>query len=371
MISDKEKTNKNEFDVEDRLDLLEEMIADEKSAPEMFRATNFWEFYEKDFLPELKQQGLRSFRSRRNSVLENFFATSLRPEPHIPVAGPAWLPESIRRTAGRLRYGNVNETEEREELFRARFAEVNDRGRQAGVRLLSDISTSLAGCPEDVFSIDGRHYTFSTLYYYSQYVWAAGLTDFSKINTVVELGSGAGFFAEILKKLHPHLTILLFDLAPQLYVCSSYLAKSLAAEFVGYRESKSFQRPCDVPQGKVAVFGAYRFPIITNDPVDLFWNSASFQEMEPNVVQNYLGYVRKSSKMIYLREMTKGQLQSDRKGELGVLKKTGYSVYVNELKGEYDLLEILPSWMNCIRYPEFATVHDLALIDGFWKRSNA
>jgi len=355
------------FDVEDQLDLLEEMIADEKSGPKEFRATNFWGFYEERFLPELKRDGLRAYRARRNSVLENFFATSLKPESHIPLAGPRWLPDLLRRMAGRLRYGAVDEGAERQALFNNRFNDLNMRARAAGLKPLSDISTSLAGRPEDFFTVNGHHYTFATLYYYAQYIWAAQKIDFSKIQTVVELGSGPGFFAEILKKLHPHLTLSLFDLSPQLYVCSAYLKAALGNQLLDYRAAKKIKSLLDQPTGTVGFYGAYRFPMITENKVDLFWNSASFQEMEPEVVHNYLSFVRRSCQHVYLRQMAEGQLQSPRSGELGVLKKTRYSDYVNALR-EYDLVDVLPSWLNCPRYPDFASIQLLGYLDSVWIR---
>jgi hypothetical protein len=59
--------------------LLDRMLDDLRRAPVEYRPTNFWQFHERHFLPELKQRGLRDFRRRKNSVLTSFGATDLDP----------------------------------------------------------------------------------------------------------------------------------------------------------------------------------------------------------------------------------------------------------------------------------------------------
>ena len=61
--------------VKDDPELLELMINDSHSFSELYRPTNFWENYEKIFLPELKSLGLHDFRRRKNSVLSSFGGT--------------------------------------------------------------------------------------------------------------------------------------------------------------------------------------------------------------------------------------------------------------------------------------------------------
>lgn len=86
-----------------------------------------------------------------------------------------------------------------------------------------------------------------------------------------------------------------------------------------------------IEKGKIYIFGNWKFPIIENLNIDLFWNAASFQEMEPDVVANYLKYVNTQAKYVYLYERMDGkELASELKGG-GVLQKTTIKEYINGL----------------------------------------
>ena len=60
--------------------LLELMLEDTACGSELYKPTNYWEFYERQFLPELERLGLYNFRRRKNSTLSIFgaFAMSCR-----------------------------------------------------------------------------------------------------------------------------------------------------------------------------------------------------------------------------------------------------------------------------------------------------
>ena len=60
-------------------------------------------------------------------------------------------------------------------------------------------------------------------------------------------------------------------------------------------------------------------------------NVASFQEMEPDVVKNYLSFANQSSKSIYLRQNFNGKAEASLAGLPGVLKSTVLSDYVEAL----------------------------------------
>jgi len=112
-------------------------------------------------------------------------------------------------------------------------------GEKRGAKSLKNVQTSLAGNPADIFEIDGKKYTMNFLRFYMRYAYCAKFIDFDSINTVVELGPGSGVQAEVLKKLHPHLRILLFDLPTQLYVCEQYLKNVFKQEAVSYLENRN------------------------------------------------------------------------------------------------------------------------------------
>jgi putative sugar O-methyltransferase len=47
-----------------------------------------------------------------------------------------------------------------------------------------------------------------------------------------------------------------------------------------------------ISSGKIHFFGNWQIPMVESKKHDLFINAASFGEMEPEVVQNYLKYIK-------------------------------------------------------------------------------
>jgi hypothetical protein len=93
---------------------------------------------------------------------------------------------------------------------------------------------------------------------------------------------------------------------------------------------------------------------------DLFWNSASFQEMEPEVVLNYLGPVNRRARGVFLREVMEGWRVARRPGTYGVLTPTTLDHYTRALSN-FHLVDLSAS----------ALPHGPSSIysDSFWERS--
>lgn len=316
--------------VEDDLALLDLMLDDMGKTSRLYQPTNYWKHYERGLLPELRSLGLHDFRRRQKSVLKSFGAVDVYPKDILNILQirllynkfvlriPGW-----KRMMEKLAKSSTNWIVSRPEWYQRmsmrNFNRVEAMGIQANACPLRDLNFSLAGNPEDVFLVNGKPYTDSMLYYYLRYAYVARFVDFSKINVVVELGAGSGKNIEILAKAHPHLTILNFDIAPQLYVTEQYLKKALGSRVVSYRDTRDLNF-AQLEKSKVYCLGAWDIPSIAGVPVDLFWNSASFQEMEPDVVLNYLHFVNASSAVVYLMEKFDGKEVAKSEAHKGVLQ---------------------------------------------------
>ena len=83
------------------------------------------------------------------------------------------------------------------------------------------------------------------------------------------------------------------DLPAQSYLCQAYLSEALGRDaIVGTDATLRWQDLEGLEQGRVHFLGNWQMPLLHDLEFDLFWNAASFSEMEPAVVENYLGYVR-------------------------------------------------------------------------------
>lgn len=333
-------------------------------APQLYKATNYWANYERRLVPYLESEGLRDFRTPRptagSHVLTAFGAT-----------------DPIPRSSGvrRLDQNRIarNRLTERIPGFRAFASKVADRaeawmvpgeadedsrrrlnyefarqqGIEAGAKPLDEISFSMAGNPEDAFEIDGRWYTRFMLRYYLTYAYAGRFVDYDDVKVYAELGSGMGHQAEILATLHPQATILLFDLPPQLYVCSQYLTTLFGDRVVPYRETRALRepgdlKPAELEPGKIHLLGSWSFEILRDLPVDLFWNGASFQEMEPNVVANYLDVVDGCAEHVFIEAVMDGKERAAKAGQQGVLEPTTLRHYEQGLPS-FDRVDLRPT----------------------------
>jgi putative sugar O-methyltransferase len=331
-------------DVSDDRPLLDLMMADTGDAPEIYRPTNYWANYESRLLPFLHSHGLRDFRRqhRRGAgaiILNSFGAVDLAE----PVGAMRRLDRSrLLNNRVTRRFPRVIETihqagdaverwlsDDDLESFRRLCYEFARRQGELSAHAvpLEELSVSRVGNPEDVFEVDGRTYTRHLLYYYIRYAYVARFIDLQSTRTIVELGSGAGKQAEVIHKLHPDVTLLLFDIPPQLYVCHQYLSAVFPGDVVDYRATRVLPAIDALQPGRIYILGNWKFDLIADLPVDLFWNAASLQEMEPDVVAHYLRIVNGVAQSAYLMEMMAGKEIAPRPGRHGVLRPTTLEHY--------------------------------------------
>lgn len=256
----------------DNISLLDLMIQDEQSAPSPFSASARWKTYSDEFVGFLRDVGLKDFRRGRyerghpGHVLASFGAVDLNPD------GPNSTPLELFHRARSCLSGKT-------------------------AVMIDDLLPSRVGSPEG-FEIDGRFYTLSWLNYYSRYAYASRFVDFSD-QVIVEVGPGSGKQAEMLKKAHPDLTILLFDLPTQLYVCNQYLTNAIPNDVASYEECTPISTIRAIHKGKINILPHWKFPIVDGERFDLFWNAASLQEMAPETCEKYLGAISQA-KALYL-----------------------------------------------------------------------
>lgn len=282
--------------------LLAQMMADMSGADALYRPTNYWQFYETVFLPELRRKGLRDFRRRRHSVLESFGAT----DPLIrgtvtfrnSFRGMNKLSEVIENVLWHNPFLPVKGlTTTKHEWIAAYFwAYVKRKFEQANL-VLEDCPMSLVGNPEDVLEIGEKPYSFTYLNYCAMLADAALHIELRDGMTMCELGTGLGRNIEIFAKLFASATLLVVDIPPQLYVSHQYLRSVFPDRVISYSDAIRLEPELladqrELVRGKIIMLPTWSLPKWSNFKIDLFWNSASFHEMEPDVVTNYLRLVQ-------------------------------------------------------------------------------
>ncbi|GAB3848121.1 hypothetical protein GCM10028822_10500 [Hymenobacter terrigena] len=316
---------------------LDKLNAAYRNAPEIFQAGRYWRAYEDQITEEVKQADLSELRSGKYPIFTTFGFNDLvyYYHPRMPfyvkfgrqlvrklfIDNRASLPYS-------LRLSDIQEMAYKHSSLQGHLSEAYP---------ISDLEASDFGKPLDLFVIKGKKYTMKFLSFYVRYCFAQKHIKLRGDETIVELGSGSGFQVEILKKMYPKLTILCFDLPAQLYLCEKYLENVFGQdEIVSSEKNLDLTDLSKLEKAKIHMFGNWQFPLLKNFKFDIFWNAASFGEMEPNIVANYLDYVKGNSTWVYLMQARNGKESSQ---ESGVVKPILFVDYNQMLGSGYTLVE--------------------------------
>lgn len=135
----------------------------------------------------------------------------------------------------------------------------------------------------------------------------------------LEIGGGFGVLGEIVMSRDPAAVYVDFDIPPLLTVASYYLTTLFGRERVMSSNSSELW--------KAGVFSCERSAVLPNWRIgdlvgefDVFVNSFSFQEMEPNVVEHYASAVAsKGVTFVVSLNSREGKKRADGAGSVGVL----------------------------------------------------
>ena len=310
---------------------LKELLKEYNAAPEIFQAGRYWKNYEQRIIHKIENADVNQLRSGDYPIFGTFgFSESVY---HYPEGMPIYL-KFFKKMVRALFITNKAALPYSLRLQDIREMAYNNclvQGELANLKSISEIETSTYGNPSDLFEINGKKYTMQFVNFYIRLCFAQRHLKLNGTETIVELGSGSGFQVEVLKKIFPDLTIICFDLPYPLVLCETYLSESLGEQAViKSSETLDWTDLNGIIKGKVHFLGNWKFPLLAKAKFDVFWNAASFGEMEPAIVTNYLSYVLGSCNFIYLLQARKGKESTKTSG---VLNPITFSDYNHMLKG--------------------------------------
>ncbi len=309
---------------------LDRLYNEYKNAPELFQAGRYWKAYEDKIISEIRKADIEQLRSGKYPIFGTF---GFSEQVYNYRTNMPFFKKLMMQTVRKLFITNRAILPYSLKLSDIREMAYNQcilQGQIANTTSISEIETSTFGNPEDLFEINGKKYTMQFLNYYLRFCFVQKNLQLRGDETIIELGSGSGLQVEILKKIYPNLTILCFDLPAPLFLCEQYLTKALGEDIVvksnQTRDLTDLNRT--IQKGKVYMFGNWYFPLLESFKFDLFWNAASFGEMEPEIVKNYLHYIKDNCQSIYLLQARKGKESS---GISGVVTPIKFNDYVSML----------------------------------------
>jgi putative sugar O-methyltransferase len=212
------------------------------------------------------------------------------------------------------------------------FRTFNSASNKKSFLDLGKFSESEIGSPIEHFNIDSKKYSRSALNYLQGLAFLQKTDPLFEPKVTLEIGGGFGSLGEILAKTGPRdIKYIGVDLPPVIFIAEWYLSQIFGQENVDTLESTSAKQNIKISElKKFSNLCSFQIENLEGH-IDLFVNYISFQEMEPDVVKNYLQKVAGlRPKYLLLRNMREGK-NTVSKSQIGVMKPvtgTDYSKYL-------------------------------------------
>lgn len=288
--------------------LLNGMLHDMGLCSIVFQPTNFWKIFLSEIVSDIEKSGFSDFRRHRSAL-----------NSYVPV-----YPDELAASSDY-----------------AIFREFDNRGKWPK---LESVSESRIGNPERQFEFSGNLYSRSLLNYLKGLSYLKSLVDTDKIVSVLEIGGGYGTLGEILLKSDSERYFYVnVDIPPLAYISTRYLEEVFGRESVAGYDLTKDMAVIDIAEVskkyKAMVLCSWQLPKLRGE-FELFVNYISFQEMEPEVVENYAEHVnRLVKKFILLRNQRAGKQVAAKAGDFGVLEPVTREHYLNFFS-DFDLLGV-------------------------------
>ncbi len=267
--------------------LTERSLEELRTADRMYQPTSFWGPGLDALLADLRARGLETFKlwptapwwfyprygvGYTNALMDKVVALV---QPSLTeVTAPQWT-----RTA-------LTATPEARRDFDALRLAWNHPNWPCD---LEGLGESTVGKPFQYFRLTGAAHGWTRPYLnYGLCMAALSHHVSSPPRRFLEIGGGFGSLGEFLMSRDPDAVYVNVDIPPLLTVASWYLQQLFGDRVAVYDEHTPSTGPIEI-EGS-AVLPNYRLPDITAQ-FDVFVNSYSFQEMEPDVVENYIDLV--------------------------------------------------------------------------------
>ncbi len=311
--------------------LLDLMMDDMATAAELYRPTRFWAGCIPSIIEDLRSLGEDTVRAHPSGL--RFYV------PAYSDGGYLAQREGFEAQLERLAAANsslsslwrnqLNGTTEAERDYRIFVAADQDKPPH-----LQGFSQSAWGTPVEQFHFDGRAFDAAALRYLKCLVFLKKHLASHRVRNVLEIGGGYGALGEIIMSLkdRPYFYVDV-DIPPVAYVATRYLQAVYGAEAVATYADTHDLDTIDIAELKrkgfrAAVLCPWQLERLAPG-FELFVNTASFQEMEPEVVANYATHVQRLvSDFLILKNSRHGKHVAASSGEIGVNRPTTHADYL-------------------------------------------
>jgi len=307
-----------------RYDLLNLMLKDMQIQNNLYKPTSFWENASNRIIKDFEKNRVEDFRYTR--ITRGLFVPGYTdPDYLVDKSKYDYIIDDFQKVVSdkrlitrfqRLLNGNSSALND----FRVLKASNINKAPYT-----SRVSESKVGNPIEQHIFENRNFSRSFLNYLLGLNFLKQNVDTSNIKTVMEIGGGFGTLGEILLgDERNQIFYINADIPPVGFISSYYLQKVFGKDSIAtYEDTKDFDilNIDDLKQKYKALnLCSWQIPKLQGK-IDLFVNFISFQEMEPDVVQNYCNYIDKlEPQYILLRNMLEGKKKNNKNYKTGVIE---------------------------------------------------
>jgi putative sugar O-methyltransferase len=238
---------------------------------------------------------------------------------------------------------------------------------------LRDYSENLAGRIFPPIKFGENNYTPTSLSYLKGLAFLKKHVDASIIKNVIEIGGGYGNLGEILLKSTPEQIFYVnVDIPPISAVATYYLQTVFGKEAILDYSQSAEMEILDIEEirkkYKGMVICPWQLPKIKGN-FELSVNYVSFQEMEPEVVKNYVTYLNAlTSNYVLMRNSRYGKQIASQPYTFGVIKQTTREDYLNFFS-DFNLVALDCKTFGYFSPPNFES--EVMLLERKKKEANA
>ena len=294
-----ENINASRLDYEEDVILLEKILKDAETCPEIYKPTPYWQRYCTRITARIKKVGLSKFRS--DYVLTKGYITSGVYELSTWVLSEGSLLDVVRKVIKKIPIIGtlINHYENRIYDHLGRSERFFENYYDSLIFFSKKDYSHITDCMfADPVKLPQRKNITTPLIYAINYIsLIEEYEDLANVKSIVEIGGGYGALCEVIMKSTNVEHYYLFDISPMVYVSTQYLKQAFPDEVADYSD---FQRGI---KKKINVLPSWCYDMVS-EKFDLFINTASFQEMEKNVIENY--FDKLNAKSIFLLSLKQG-----------------------------------------------------------------
>ena len=320
----------------------------------LYQPTSFWRTSSERIVQDLEQYGIDRFREMPSAL--TFFV------PNYGVPANGFTAQQVALLSSELKSnfpGSAKAALLLKQALSGQISALSDyRVLQASENAgylpdLMAFSESQIGQPIEQWQWDGRRYSRSALNYLLGLSFLKKHISGEVPRKLLEIGGGFGTLGEIWSQSGIRdWQYIDIDIPPTQLFADYYLRQVLGDDKVSGFDDIDAISDVDIASLKQAsVLCSWQIEQLQGE-IDLFVNFISFQEMEPDVVQNYLHHVdRLKTRWVLLRNMREGKQ----------LKRDGHAGVTTPIKTD-DYPDMLPNYSLVAR-----NVHPFGFetIDGF------